>query len=257
MKTARAAGFSGFLLAVSAATPAKAELHLQFGKLLNPFSGAQEQTLVFTLQQASGWKYGDSFFFIDHLDDNGDDGFNDREFYAEWYPTLSLGKLAGRDFRLGPIADFSLVAGFNASGDGKVVKYLPGLRASWNLPGFLFLNTDLTAYLDGNTGTAGGGPPATGNSFLFDVSWVFPFEAGSQSFAIAGHAEYIGGGTDELGGEVNPWILAQPQFTWDLGKAVWGSPHRILAGIEYQYWLNKLGTDLDESTAQLLLVWRP
>ena len=207
---------------------------MQYGKLLNPFSGAEEQTLVFTLQQASEWKFGDSFFFIDHLDDGGDDGFNDREFYAEWYPTLSLGKLAGREIGPGPIADFSLVAGFNATGDGKVVKYLPGLRASWNLPGFLFLNTDLTAYLDGNSGISAGGPPATGNSFLFDVSWVFPFEAGSQLFAIAGHAEYIGGRTDELGGDVNSWILAQPQFTWDLGKAIWGSPHRILAGIEYQ-----------------------
>ena len=257
MKPVYTAGLAAVLLAAWTAAPARAELHLQFGQLLNPFSGAKQQTLVFTLQQASGWKFGDSFFFIDYLDDGGDDGFNDREFYAEWYPTLSLGKLAGRDFRLGPIADVSLVAGFNATGDGKVVKYLPGLRASWDLPGFLFLNTDLTAYLDGNTGISGGGPSATGDSFLFDVSWVFPFEAASQSFAIAGHAEYIGGTTDELGGDVNWWILAQPQFTWDLGRAVWGTPHRILAGIEYQYWLNKLGTDPDESTAQLLLVLRP
>ncbi len=245
------------LLSVSASAPARAEFHLQYGKLLNPFSAAEQPTLVFTVQQASGWKFGDSFFFIDYLDDGGEDGFNDREFYAEWYPTLSLGKLTGKEFRFGPIGDFSLVAGFNASGDGKVVKYLPGLRASWNLPGLLFLNTDLTAYIDDNTGIDSGGPPDTGNSFMCDVSWAFPFEAGSQSFAIAGHAEYVGGTTDELGGDVNGWILAQPQFTWDLGKALFAAPHRLLAGIEYQYWLNKLGTDQDESTAQLLLVWRP
>lgn len=257
MKTARAAGFSGFLLAVSAATPAKAELHLQFGKLLNPFSGAQEQTLVFTLQQASGWKYGDSFFFIDHLDDSGDDGFNDREFYAEWYPTLSLGKLSGRELGLGPIVDLSLVAGVNAGGDGNVLKYLPGLRASWDLPGFLFLNTDLTAYIDDNAGLASGGPPKTGNSLMLDVSWALSLEVGGQSLAIAGHAEYVGGSTDELDGDVRGWVLAQPQFTWDLGRALLGAPHRLLAGIEYQYWHNKLGTNQQESTAQLLLVWRP
>ncbi len=52
-------------------------------------------------------------------------------------------------------------------------------------------------------------------------------------------------------------ILAQPQFTWDLGRAILGAPHQLMAGIEYQYWRNKLGTDLDESIAQLLLVWRP
>ena len=257
MKSAFTAGLAALFVAAAAAVPAGAEFHLQYGRLLNPFSAAEKWTLVLTVQQASGWKYGDSFFFIDCLDDGGGDGFNDREFYSEWYPTLSLGKLAGRDLRLGPVADFSLVAGFNATGDGKVVKYLPGLRASWDLPGFLFLNTTLTAYLDGNTGIAGGGPPQTGDSFMFDVSWAFPFEAGSQSFAVVGHAEYIAGSTDETGGDVNSWILAQPQFTWDLGKAVWGTPHKVLAGIEYQYWRNKLGTGLDESTAQLLLVWRP
>ncbi len=70
------------------------------------------------------------------------------------------------------------------------MKYLPGLRVSWDLPWFLFLNTDLTAYLDDNAGLAAGGAPETGNSFMFDVSWAFPFEVGGQSLSVAGHAEY-------------------------------------------------------------------
>ena len=245
------------LLAATGAAPAQTEFHLQYGELLNPFSAGGEQTVVITIQRASGWEYGDSFFFVDYLDDGGEDGFNDREFYAEWYPTLSLGRLSGRELRLGPIVDLSLVAGVNAGGDGKVLKYLPGLRASWDLPGFLFLNTDLTAYIDDNAGLAAGGPPETGNSFMLDVSWALPFEVGGQSLAVAGHAEYVGGRTDEVDGDVRGWVLAQPQFTWDLGRALLGAPHRLLAGIEYQYWRNKLGTDQQESTAQLLLVWRP
>ena len=245
------------VMAAAAPAPAQTELHLQYGELLNPFSGAGEQTVVLTVQRASRWQLGDSFFFVDYLDDGGEDGFNDREFYAEWYPTLSLGKLSGRGPGPGPLADLALVAGFNAGGDGRVLKYLPGLRASWEVPGFLFLNTDLTAYIDDNAGLAGGGPPATGHSWMLDVSWALPFEAGGQSLAIAGHAEYVGGSTDELDREVRGWILAQPQFTWDLGRALLGRPHRLLAGIEYQYWRNKLGTDQQESTAQLLLVWRP
>ena len=245
------------VLAATGAAPAQTEFHLQYGELLNPFSAGGEQTVVITIQRASGWEYGDSFFFVDYLDDGGEDGFNDREFYAEWYPTLSLGRLSGRELRLGPIVDLSLVAGVNAGGDGKVLKYLPGLRASWDLPGFLFLNTDLTAYIDDNAGLAAGGPPATGNSLMLDVSWALPLEVGGQSLAIAGHAEYVGGSTDELDGDVRGWVLAQPQFTWDLGRALLGAPHRLLAGIEYQYWRNKLGTDRQESTAQLLLVWRP
>lgn len=251
------AAVAALMLATGAPAPAATEFHLQYGELLNPFSATEEATLVLTVQRASGWQFGDSFFFVDYLDDGGEDGFNDREFYAEWYPTLSLGKLSGRDLRLGPVADLSLVAGINAGGDGKVVKYLPGLRASWEVPGFLFLNTDLTAYIDDNAGLAAGGPPETGNSFTLDVSWAFPFEAAGQSFAVGGHAEYVAGSTDEVDGEVRGWILAQPQFTWDLGRALLGAPGRLLAGIEYQHWRNKLGTDQQESTAQLLLVWRP
>ena len=256
MKTACAALVS-LVLATGTAAPAQTEFHLQYGELLNPFSATGEATLVLTIQRASGWQFGDSFFFVDYLDDGGEDGFNDREFYAEWYPTLSLGKLSGRQLRLGPMADLSLVAGINAGGDGKVVKYLPGLRASWEVPGFLFLNTDATAYIDDNAGLAAGGPPATGNSLMLDVSWALPLEVGGQSLAIAGHAEYVGGSTDELDGAVRGWILAQPQFTWDMGRTLLGTPGRLLAGIEYQYWRNKLGTDGQESTAQLLLVWRP
>ena len=143
-----------------------------------------------------------------------------------------------------------------AGGGAKVLKYLPGLRVSWDLPGFLFLNSDLTAYIDDNIGVAGGGAPETGNSFMLDLNWALPIEIGHQALALAGHDEYVGGSTDELGQELKGSILAQPQFTWDLGKAIAGAPHQLMAGIEYQYWRNKLGTDEDESAAQLLLVWR-
>ena len=256
MRTLYAGSLVVVLLATRTAAFAQTEFHLQYGKHRNPFSSAEQQTFILTVQQASEWKFGDSFFFIDFLDDGGNDGFNERDFYAEWYPTLSLGKLANRELRVGAIRDFALIAGVNVGGDANVVKYLPGVRASWSVSRFLFLNTDLTAYIDDNTGVAGGSAPKTGNSFMFDVSWALPFEVGRQSLAVVGHAEYVGGRTDELGQEVKGSILAQPQFTWDLGKAIAGTPHQLMVGVEYQYWRNKLGTDEDESTAQLLLVWR-
>ena len=257
MKTAFAGIFLVALLATQAAAFSQTEFHLQYGKHKNPFSTATQQTFVFTVQQAAGWKLGDSFFFIDYLDDDERDGFNDRDFYGEWYPTLSFGKLTNKELHVGPIRDFALIAGVNVGGDANVVKYLPGLRASWDLPGFLFLNTDLTAYIDDNTGyiddDMGGKYNArqTDNSFILDVNWALPINIGSLSLAIVGHAEYLG----SQGENVKDSILAQPQFTWDLGKVV-GAPNQLMVGIEYQYWLNKLGTDEDESTAQLLLVWR-
>ncbi len=256
LNTAWAGIVTAALLATRTTTPAQTEFHLQYGQLGNPFSEADHQTVVFTVQQFSEWKFGDSFFFVDYLDDGACDGFNDRDFYGEWYPTLSLGKLWKKERQSGPIRDFSLIGGVNAGGDAKVLKYLPGLRISWDLPGFLFLNTDLTAYIDDNTGLLGGGAPKTDNSFMFDVSWALPFDLGQQSFAIFGHAEYLGSRENELGQRVEGSILAQPQFLWDLGKAMAGTPQKLMVGIEYQYWLNKLGTSWDESVAQLLLVWR-
>ena len=111
MKTVYAASFVVALLAVRTAAFAQTEFHLQYGTHLNPFSASRHGTIVFTVQQASRWKLGDSFFFLDYLDDGGRDGFNDRDFYAEWYPTLSFGKLAKRALRVGAIRDFALIAG--------------------------------------------------------------------------------------------------------------------------------------------------
>ena len=244
--------------AVAATTTASAqtEFHLQAGKLRNPFAQKSVQSLVFTVQQASQWKLGDSFFFLDYIIDRETDGFNDRDFYAEWYPTLSIGKMQQSDASLGLISDLAIIAGINMGGDAKVFKFLPGFRASWDIPGFLFLNTDLTAYIDQNFGVAKGGAPKEGHSFMFDVNWAAPFEVGNQSFAIMGHAEYIGSRSNELGGRYDASILAQPQFVWDVGRAAAGEPNQLLLGFEYQYWRNKIGTDDDENTIQFLVVWR-
>ena len=243
------------VLATPAAAAGQAEFHYQYGKLANPFSGAQENTSILTVQHATGWKFGDSFFFLDILNDGLQDGFNDKDLYGEWYPTLSLGKVSGKKFQLGPIRDISIIGGLNFGADANVLKYLPGVRASWKVPGFAFLNTDVMAYIDGNSGVAGGGAPRTSNSFTVDVNWALPFQLGSQSFLMGGHAEYVGASTDEFGYPVKGWVLAQPQLTWDLGAA-FGAANHLLVGIEYQYWRNKLGVEKDEYAPQLLVIWR-
>lgn len=246
------------IVAVSAvpAASAQTEFHLQAGKLRNPFAKKSVQSLVLTVQQASQWKLGDSFFFLDYVIDRETDGFNDRDFYAEWYPTLSIGKLQQSGASLGLVSDVAIIAGINMGGDAKVFKFLPGFRASWDIPGFLFLNTDLTAYIDQNFGVRKGGAPKEGHSFTFDVNWDAPFEVGNQSFSIRGHVEYIGSRSNELGGRHDASILAQPQFVWDVGRGAAGEPNQLLIGFEYQYWRNKIGTDDDENTIQFLLVWR-
>ena len=60
---------------------------------------------------------GDSIVFIDILEDSVADGFNDLEFYGEWYPTLSFGRLADRTVGGGPVRDVALIGGINFDGD--------------------------------------------------------------------------------------------------------------------------------------------
>ncbi len=233
------------------------ELHYQFGNLDAPFRGGRDsETHILTFQHASGWKYGDNYIFIDFLNDADDDDFNDGEFYGEVYFNFSLSKILNSKIGIGPIKDIGILAGINMGADSEVVKYLPGIRASWDVKGFTFLNTDFAFYIDDSNGLASGGVPKEDNSFYFDINWAYPFKIKSHSFSIVGHAEYIGERTDETGARVEDWILAQPQFRYHVSN-LFNYPEKVFIGIEWQYWMNKLGDeDTDENVAQFLLVWR-
>lgn len=230
------------------------EVQFQYGKINNPFAGTDSPTTIFTLQHASGWAYGDNFFFVDLIDDSDKDGFNDKDYYGEFYANFSLGKITGESFNVGPLKDIGVLAGINAAGDANTLKYLPGMRLSWDVPGFAFLNTDFTAYIDDSDVAAAA---EEGNSFMIDVNFARPLAIGDQSFSVEGHAEYIGArDLENVPGESKAWFLAQPQFRWDAGKMFFDKEDNLFLGIEYQYWNNKLGTNNDENTAQALLVWR-
>ncbi|MDT8310193.1 MAG: nucleoside-binding protein [Methylophaga sp.] len=234
------------------------ELHYQRGPIKSPgfLGGKRSQTDILTLQHASGWQYGENFFFADFLNDNRKDGFNDADLYMEYYGALSLSKMSVQDVAFGSVRDVSLLGGINYARDGRVLKYLPGLRLSWQVPGFKFLNTDITAYIDDSRGLDDGRAPKESDSYMIDMNWSWPFRIGQQRFSVEGHIEYIGSRHNELGLPVRHWILAQPQFRWDAGYALFNKADKFFAGIEYQWWQNKLGADEDEHTVQALADWR-
>lgn len=235
------------------------ELHYQRGTLAAPTfaGGARSDTQILTLQHASGWGFGDLFFFADWLDDRNNDSFNNHDLYSEFYLNFSLGKLTGQEFDIGPINDLGLLVGFNYSRDSRVRKWLPGFRLSWDLPGFTFFNTDLTLYLDDSAGISGGGAPAEDDSYMLDINWAYPFTLGKQRFSIEGHGEYIGERHNEYGQTVHDWVLLQPQLRYDLGHGLGQHPDRFFVGVEWQYWHHKLGDrDTSENVLQALLVWR-
>lgn len=235
---------------------AQSEIHLQLGRLVNPFSGEQARTRILTYQYAGSWALGENYLFVDFLDDDLNDGFNDQNFYTEWYPTVNLSNLQSREPWSGAVRDVGFIAGINAEGDPDVLKLLPGLRLSWNVPGFVFFNTDYTLMLDRSDGLAQGGAPATGDQAMFDISWGKAFTLGGHAFWFTGHIEYISGTYTENGARVRDWILAQPQLGWDLGKWLFNVENQLFLGIEYQYWKNKLGANESDNTPQLWVMWR-
>lgn len=235
------------------------EVIYKYGRLDAPrfAGGGAADTNILTLQHASGWGFGDVFLFIDSLHDNRRDGFNDNDLYGEMYVNFSASKLSGKQIGAGPIKDIGLLAGVNAGANAKVRKYLPGVRLSWDAPGFTFLNSDLTLYLDDNAGVARGGAPRESNSHMLDINWSRPFEVGSQAFDFSGHMEYIGSRSNEFGAPIGHWILAQPTLRWDAGKAWYDKPGQLHLGLAWQYWQNKLSDgSTQESRAQLLAAWR-
>lgn len=239
------------------------ELQFQYGVLDVPLfaGGGTDSTAIFTFQHASGYSFGDFFMFTDVSkgDDSGTNHFNDWEVYTEAYLSLSSARILHVDYGDGILSDIGLIGGINYAFDADVLKLLPGVRFSWNIPGFAFLNTDVMAYLDASKGVRGDNfnAPAETNSWMVDLNFATrSFEIAGAHFNFEGHVEYIAPRHNEFGARVLGHILGQPQLRWDAGETLFGSPNHLFVGIEYQFWLNKLGEDNDEHAVQALIVWR-
>lgn len=235
------------------------EIQFQLGRLRSPFppnNGNAAWTPIITLQHASSWVFGDVFFFIDFLDDNRNDGFNDKDAYGEFYAYFSSSKLLGMQYG-GVLKDIGVVAGINADADANYRGWLPGVYADWNVPGFAFFRTQLTALLDNSS--RGGPNGRQKDGWQFDNSFAAPFEIGGQYFSFEGHWEYTANKETNIDGfrvKQKDWILAQPQLRWDAGYALTGKKDVFFLGTEYQFWMNKLGSSVDESRFQALAVVR-
>lgn len=231
------------------------ELQYQYGCYEIPtfvpeIGGQSERGSIVTVQHFDSWKYGENFFFIDflYLDKTGSNT------YGEFYPSFSVIKFKKSRHHL---KEVGLILGFNYDRVAKVRKYTPGIRTSWDVKGFTFLNVDIMAYLDGNPGIECGGSPKESGTLFIDVNWVYSFQIGTHRFSSEGHVEYIHQRRNELGMCVAAWVMGQPQLRYDLGYALFKKPDHLFFGIEYQFWIHKLGDrETTENAPQLLVAWR-
>ena len=208
---------------------------------------------TFTIENASAWSWGSSYFFIDVLHSGSRDQYA-WEGYGEWYPSASLGKMTGKDLSFGLLKDVSLTTGINAgrkSTGANPLVFLPGATFDLALPSFAFFSLGVYAYIDRghiNNG-ANNGCHATGVQVT--PSWLLPFSIGSAKFLFDGFLDYI-----SSHGECVSQVLTQPRLTLDVGSLL-GTPDKFYAGIEYQYWHSKFGiSGLNESFPEVMVMYR-
>jgi nucleoside-specific outer membrane channel protein Tsx len=202
---------------------------------------SSEDATIITIEHASGWKYGDNFFFFDIWQPFD----KDTNIYGEWHPRFSLGKMTGSDMSFGFVKDVLIATELNVErftyGAGWRA-YLYGVGFDLNIPHFdffainFFIRDDMTI--------------ADDRTFQISPSWNIPFTLGELRFEFGGFLDYSGAEGD---GEAQ--LLTAPQLLLDVSNFK-GSPRNFYIGMEYQYWKNKYGVDgADESVAQLMAKW--
>lgn len=199
------------------------------------YERASEEGVILTLANATGWKYGDSFFFLDV--GNFDDRDETDGIHFEWSPRLSLLRTLGDGAWDGFLKDIYVIGqtDIDANSFSNKVTYMGGLSADWNVPGFKFVKTHVQ-YRDD--------PDFSGESVQFNLVWNAPFNVAGQNFSFEGFADYT---TEEGDSESN--LLTQPQLLWH-------ATDNLAFGVEYQMWLNRLGRDgLDEHCLQVMARW--
>lgn len=189
-----------------------------------------------TLESVVGWRYGDSFLFVDLTNGDFEDGPAGRNrMYAEWAPRLSLSKITGRRIGVGPVADL-LVAGSLDRGSGGFAANLVGLGADLRVPGLSIAQVAVYHRDD------------VFNRPTYQVTgvWSAPVRTGALSWSLSGFVDVAGtdAGTD---------VMVQPQALLDLG-ALAGHPGHLHAGVEW-YLHRTPGDDTSAPQAMLRLSW--
>jgi len=197
---------------------------------------ASEDQTILTLEHASGWTYGDNFFFFDI----GQPFDMDTTVYGEWHPRLSLGKMTRRNMGFGFVKDVLIATELNV-GEGWRA-YLYGVGFDLTIPHFQFFALNL--FIRDEI------PFDASPTFQISPSWNLPFTLGSARFEFRGFLDYAGSHGDGVA-----HLLMQPQLLLDLGHFSSRSD-KLYAGIEYQYWNNKYGVDgVKDNLVQIMGKW--
>jgi len=198
-----------------------------------------EARTIFTFEHASGWKYGDNFFFFDVTEPMA----NETSIYGEWHPRFSFRKMLSKEPGTGFLQDVLIATELNVENNGASWRaYLYGIGFDLKIPGFAFfainfmVRDDMTIKDD--------------STFQISPAWSVPFNLGRTAWDFRGFLDYAG-----AEGEGEYQLLTQPQLLLNL-SSLWAESGRLWIGVEYQYWKNKYGIDgVDENFVQVMGKW--
>lgn len=207
---------------------------------------------IFTFENTAGGRWWSSYLFVDVLRSWSDADANAKEVYGEWYPSVSLRALAGKERSKGFLRDVSLTAGLNTgvrSTGPSPFAVLPGLTFEFNLPGFAFFSVGTFAYID--RGRFQGQPTdCTGTTFQITPSWSVPFRIGSVNLKADGFVDFLGPHAN-----CEAWIVTYPRLMMDLSEH-WQKPGKLFLGVDLGYWHNKYGiSGLEDKLLLPVVVW--
>ncbi|WP_395399024.1 outer envelope protein [Pseudoduganella sp. UC29_106] len=226
-------------------------------KFAEPYNPNDIKKHIVSWTYADGYKYGGNYMNVDFLTSDSTDN-SAHEAYVLYRHTLDLGKVMGKDLKVGPVRGFGVTAGFdwNAKNDdtynSRKRMAVLGPTLMMDVPGFL--NISLYAVWESNQ------PLGVSKRYSYDTrpmlstAWGIPLGSG---FSFEGYANWIGKkGIDEFGGPTAPEVNVDMQVMYDLSAHLGAKPNTFKLGLEYQYWRNKFSVphNIPGSTAKTPMI---
>ena len=228
-------------------------------KFREPYNTHDITKNILSFTHADGWKYGGNFLNVDLLlsdkhdpKDCDSDGCHGKakEVYVLYRGTLSVNKISGADWKLGPVRDWGLTFGLDwntkndAGYNSRKRMFVLGPTMHIDVPGFL--DVSVLALWESNAPCSDypGGSCESRYHYrthpALSMSWGIPL--GSSGFNIQGYLNWIASkGRDEFGGQTAPETHFDGALMYDLGDALGGPKAKYKIGLGYEYWRNKFG----------------
>ncbi|MBC76908.1 MAG: hypothetical protein CME64_12920 [Halobacteriovoraceae bacterium] len=213
--------------------------------------GSDTSRTEITYENALGFGFGDSFFFLDVTNPYKKANSNyTTEMYGEWHPRFSIGKQFGLIKGDGLIKDvlFANTFEFGNNAFAQHRANLHGIGIDFNLPYFSFFQWNI--YVRDNL-------DRQGTSLQSTFAYLLPFKVGGLDFVWNAYVDIVHNDEGEEGTETIAHRHTGQQLKLDVG-ALWAKPGKLYAGFEYQVWDNKFGIRDGDSEKNLkyMMQWQ-